>query len=63
MRSLCTKHDIRFSRSSKYIGFLTEFFILKKIKKDAAPFSVTCGRTHFEYKHPKKMLKTSNELT
>ena len=53
VRSLCTKDEITFSRSSNDMGFLTEFFILK-IKTDAAPFSLTCGSTRFEYKQSEK---------
>ena len=61
LRSLCTKYDIIFSRSSKEMGFYDRIYHKTKLKKDALPFRRTCGSMSFEkIKATKKLQKLQN---
>ena len=54
LRSLCTKYDIIFSRSSKEMGFYNRIYHKIKLEKDALPFRRTCGSMSFEKREATK---------
>ena len=56
LRSLCTKYDIVFSRSSKEMGFYDRIYHKTKLKKDALPFRRTCGSMSFEKRKATKKI-------